>query len=214
MKIRPQLAYFAIALISAVLAMPSQAFELTYSSRGSSYEVLGTETAQDLLDEFTSSSPIYCDRLAMTEFTRVNSAVSCGSGNSDLDDLVELSFNLADDADFEFQLGTDWGRGGAVIVNNTLSYITTDDIWWGYDWNNADVISNQLSLTAGLNTIQWIGFEGCCNGDRSIRFSVNGGSFQALSEANMAAYEASAVPVPAGLLLMLSMLPLALRFRG
>lgn len=194
----------AITLFAAgVFSSFASAYELTYSSRGSSYQVTGNESATDLLDEFHSSSPIYCDQTAIADFTMINSAVTCGSGNSNLDDLVELTFDLATDADFRFEIGTDWGRGGAVIVNGALNYITTDDIWWGYNWNNGDVIGNDLSLTAGLNTIQWIGFEGCCNGSRSIRFSVDGGAYQALTGDNIAAYEATAVPGPSTALLLL-----------
>ena len=84
---------------------------------------------------------------------------------------------------YTFQVGTDWGRGGAsTVIDNATSavldeYVTTDDLWWANDWNNGDVFTSTVAMMAGESyTFGWVGFEGCCGGAASVRFSTDGGS--------------------------------------
>lgn len=187
-----------IGLSAALLPLQVNAFELTYSVNSSSYDVIGTESAAQLNTAFSNSTPVYCSEQAISNYTNIGSNSLCGSGNSNLAYLTEFSFSFADTTNVDFRAGMDWGRGGAVIVDGNVESIRTDDIWWSYNWNNSDVIETNLTLGGGSHMLQWIGFEGCCNGLSSIQFRVEGGNWQALSEANFSSYEGtpSAVPVP------------------
>jgi hypothetical protein len=192
-----------LGLAACLLPLQASAFELTYSVNSSSYDVAGNESASQLITAFDNSTPVYCSNEAISNYTNIGSNALCGSGNSNLAYLTELSFSLADTTDIDFRAGMDWGRGGAVLVDGNMENMRTDDIWWGYNWASSDVIETNLTLSGGTHMLQWIGFENCCNGLSSIQFRVEGGSWQALSEANFSQYEGTpaAVPVPPALAL-------------
>ncbi len=182
----------------------AQAFSIDYSVHSSGYSVSGNETAADLLTAFNTSNPSYCDDISLNSFTNVSSNNLCGGGNSNLAYLIDVNFSLAETKTIDFQAGMDWGRGGGVIEDGNLEYITSDDIWWSYNWGNTDVIETSHVLSGGSHTLRWIGFEGCCNGLSSLRFRVDGGAWEDLSAANFSSYEGtpSSVPVPAPLMLI------------
>ena len=122
--------------------------------------------------------------------------------NSDYSTLITTSFTAGVTGTYEFQVGTDWGRGGGTQATHVGSgavintFITTNNIWWNNSWNNPDVISTVLNVTAGETyAIGWVGFEDCCGGAVTFRFSVNGSAPITLDDTNFAPYEAPA-PVP------------------
>ncbi len=87
-----------------------------------------------------------------------------------------------------------------------------DDLWWENDWSHSHVISESYDITApGSFNIAWVGFEGCCAGNTTVRFSVNGSAFMILNETNIAPYLGAAgspVPLPSSGVLMTGMLAL------
>jgi hypothetical protein len=115
---------------------------------------------------------------------------------------MRIVLDVAQTGLYEFQVGVDWGRGGvAAVVDNSngqviSEYVRTDGLWWANDWNNPDVFTTQITLDQGESyTLDWIGFEDCCAGASTIRFSYNGGAYQPLDDATIAPY--AAVPEPA-----------------
>ena len=83
------------------------------------------------------------------------------------------------------------------------TFVTTDDIWWGNNWSDPDVFSTVLNLTAGETySLGWVGFEGCCGGAASFRFSVNGSPPQTLNDTNFLPFEQAPVPEPGTALLV------------
>jgi hypothetical protein len=96
-------------------------------------------------------------------------------------------------ASWTFQVGADWGRGGvAAVIDNATSTVLqetvrTDDIWWNNDWNDPDVFTTNIVLDAGSSySLVWLGFEDCCAGVTTIRFSYAGAPFQNLNQPNVA----------------------------
>jgi hypothetical protein len=60
---------------------------------------------------------------------------------------------------------------GAIIDE----FVTTNDLWWNNDWNDPDVFTTTVDMVAGSSyTLGWIGFEGCCGGQATIRFYYEG----------------------------------------
>ena len=104
---------------------------------------------------------------------------------------MTANLNLKTAGDYTFQVGADWGRGGGVALietesNNILDeYVIDDDIWWAYRWNNPDVITTRYSLDPGSYQVVWLGFEGCCAGSSTVRYSFDGAPFQALTTASI-----------------------------
>lgn len=131
--------------------------------------------------------------------------------NTDYSMLVSTVLDISVAGTYEFQVGTDWGRGGAsVIIDNADGsiidqFVTTQDVWWNNDWNDPDVFSSVVTLGAGSSYfLGWVGFEGCCGGSASIRFSFNGGAFTTLTEGNIAPFVSSPEP-STGLLVALGL---------
>jgi len=126
-------------------------------------------------------------------------------------------FELAQATQISFQVGADWGRGGGVAITNQQSgervheQIVAQDIWWNHDWQNSDVITTDFQFSQGQWAVEWIGFEGCCSGSTSIRFSVNGSDYRDLKHIHFAPaliQQPAAVPIPASYALFGSALAL------
>lgn len=81
---------------------------------------------------------------------------------------------------WEFRYGGDFGRGGALYVNDiALEEQWTDDLWWGFNWGAAgEVLQGTINLTAGFHKLEVIGAEGCCDGGITVQYRRPGGSFQ------------------------------------
>ena len=68
--------------------------------------------------------------------------------------------------------GADYGLGGGLYVDGiALDERWDDDLWWGgSDWNNGDVLSGTVNLTAGEHKLEIIGAEGGNDGGLTIQF--------------------------------------------
>ena len=68
--------------------------------------------------------------------------------------------------------GADYGLGGGLYVDGiALDERWDDDLWWGgSDWNNGDVLSGTINLTAGEHKLEIIGAEGGNDGGLTIQF--------------------------------------------
>lgn len=68
--------------------------------------------------------------------------------------------------------GADYGLGGGLYVDGVaLDERWDEDLWWGgSDWNNSDVLSGTVNLTAGEHKLEIIGAEGGNDGGLTIQF--------------------------------------------
>jgi len=65
-------------------------------------------------------------------------------------------------------MGEDWGNGGTAIVDGTsYGYISTG--WYAGGWAKA-VATPTLVFGAGPHTVQFIGFEDCCDGGGPVQY--------------------------------------------
>jgi hypothetical protein len=136
--------------------------------------------------------------------------VTLAGTNSNYSTLITTTFTAGVTGTYAFEVGTDWGLGGgsqAVHVGSGAvidTFVTPNDLWWNYDWNNPDVFSTVLNLTAGETySIGWVGFEDCCGGDVTFRFSVDGSTPATLDQTSFQPYEApTPIPEPGTALLL------------
>jgi MYXO-CTERM domain-containing protein len=203
-----------LALTSALLLLASASAATTFQAtyRASTYQVTSGDSYASLLAQHQSGALIAS--VPKTSFENMEPATDAGVV-ADYSVLFTVDFTSAVSGQYLFQAGADWGRGAvaAVIESGTSvidEFVTTDDVWWNYDFGNPDVISRTVNLTAGNSyTLAWLGFEDCCSGPTSMRFSFEGGAFQALDETNFSAY---AAPEPgSGALVALGLALLASR---
>ena len=190
----------SISLLAALL-LPGHAraisFEIEF--RGSTQQVMAGDGYADLLLKHASGSLLVTQTLTGVDGL---SSVAVAGTNGNYSTLITTSFTAGVTGTYEFQVGTDWGRGGGTQATHVGSgtvidtFITTDDIWWGNSWNNSDVFSTVLNVTAGESyTMGWVGFEDCCGGNVTFRFSVDGSAPVILDAPNFSPYESPA-PVP------------------
>lgn len=193
----------------SVVFLPTNAKAISFDVefRTTTQSVSGSETFGDLLLEHASGTLLSAQTL--TGIDGVSSVALAGT-NSNYSTLITTSFTAGVTGAYNFEVGTDWGLGGASQAVHLGSgsvidtYVTSQDVWWNNDWNNADVFSIALNLTAGESySIAWVGFENCCGGAVSFRFSVNGSPPSVLDDTNFLPYEApTPVPEPGTALLM------------
>jgi hypothetical protein len=187
--------------VAAIIIAPGASLAISFDLefRNSTYQVIGGDTYNGLVLEFQSGTLLSTQTISGID--GVTSTAYAGT-NTDYSTLITTTFIAGVTGIYEFQVGTDWGRGGGVqavhVGSGTVldTFVTTNDIWWGNNWSDPDVFSTVLSLTAGETySLDWIGFEGCCGGAASFRFSVDGSAPQILNDTNFQPFEQQA-PVP------------------
>jgi hypothetical protein len=171
----------------------------------STYQTQVGDTYADLLLAHQSGTPI--QSTVTTGLAGISTSIYGGGVNNNYSILLTTSFEVSVAGSYTFQVGTDWGRGGAAALIDTTTgsvlseRVITDDVWWNFDWNNPDVFTTTSTFSVGDRaTLVWVGFEGCCGGSSTIRFSVDGGAYQSLNQANFASY--TVIPEPSVALLV------------
>ena len=196
-----------------LLASTASALDFQVDFRSSTYQTAAGDTFSDLLAQHQSETLIQSNVTQGLE--NISTSVYAAGVNRDYSILMSTTVDIGVAGRYEFQVGTDWGRGGATaLIDNSdgsivFERVITDDIWWGYDWSNPDVFTTTFDLAVGDSyTLAWVGFEGCCGGSSTLRFSVDGSPFVPLTSPNIDPL--LAVPEPtAGALLMLGLAGLA-----
>lgn len=115
----------------------------------------------------------------ITDFTGITKSSTFGSGDN-FAAYSESYFEVrsGEEGVWEFRYGADFGRGGALYVNDTaLEEDWNNDLWWNLNWNNADVLQGSIFLTSGYHKLEVIGFEGCCDGGITVQFRRPGGNW-------------------------------------
>lgn len=196
-------------MIVALLVGGSQAQAIFFDVefRDSTYQVAAGDTYDDLVLEHESG--FLRAALMIAGIDGVTSGASAGT-NADYSTLITTTFTAAVSGVYTFQVGTDWGRGGASkavhVGSGTVldEFVTTNDIWWANDWNNPDVLTSVLTLAEDETySLGWVGFEGCCAGNVTFRFSVDGSPFETLDDTNFGVFEnPGSVPEPGTAILL------------
>lgn len=179
------------ALVLALgLAPAANALVINVSFTSSTYAVQAGDDYASLLAQHNAG--VVLGGGAVATLDGVSTSVHAPGNTTDYSVLMSVDLMPSVSGSFEFQAGVDWGRGGiAAVINNTTGtviseYVRTDDLWWAYNWNNADVFTTQVNLNAGDSyTLAWIGFEGCCAGSSTIRYSFEGSAFTPISTGSM-----------------------------
>lgn len=188
----------SIALIAALVAASAANASVVVNTidmevRNSNYTVTGSESATGLLNEFNSGS-LVCSQ-SLTTLSNAGSRQSCSGPIRNIATRFDIKFTMDAGADVIFEMGPDYGRGAAVLVGESATTLT-GDYWWGYNWGRtSEIITFTAENTTGSDLqglVTFLGFEGCCGGGMSLRYSTDGGSTWNI---------ATAVPAPATLVL-------------
>ena len=172
--------------------------------RNSTYQTQSGDAFSDLLVQHQSGSLIRST--VTTGLENISTAVYAAGVTSNYSILLTTSFQVAVAGTYTFQVGTDWGRGGAAaLIDATTGSVLSErvingDLWWSNSWSDPDVFTTTSTFTVGdAVSLSWVGFEGCCGGSSTIRFSVDGGAYQNFNASNFQGY--TVVPEPSTALL-------------
>lgn len=206
-----------LACVLLLLPVDASALTIGVEFRASTHQVTPGDTYASLLAQHQAGAPL--GSATGVALGNVSTAVYAGGVTTDYSLMMTVDLGVAQAGLYTFQVGSDWGRGGvaAVIDNGSATvlseYVRTDDLWWNNDWNDPDVFTTQVNLAQGQSyTLAWIGFEDCCAGSTTIRFSFNGGAFQTIDPTTLAPY---AIPEPGtGWLVLTGLVGLGLRRRS
>lgn len=202
---RPWMQIALLALALAFQSTAAAALDFRVDFRESTYTVDAGDTFSDLLAQHESETLIQSS--ITTTLEDISTSVYGGGARNDYSMLMTTTFDIGVAGFYQFQVGTDWGRGGAaaLIDNNTGSILServiADNIWWSNDFNNSDVFTTSFNFSEGDSySLVWLGFEDCCGGTSTIRFSVDSGDFAPLTESNIEPY--TVIPEPSTALLI------------
>jgi len=192
--------FLALAAVDTAAALDFRA-----DFRSSTFQASPGDSFSDLLIAHQAGTLIQSN--VTTGLENISTSVYGAGVTQNYSLLMETSVEVGVEGQYTFQVGTDWGRGGAAALIDDLDgtilfeQVITEDVWWGYDWNDPDVFTTTFDFTAGDSyTLAWVGFEGCCGGSSTIRFSVEGSGFTALTSD---AITPLLVPEPSSLVLFL-----------
>lgn len=197
-------ALLALLILPGALPGVARALDFQVDFVSSTYQVQAGDTFSDLLLEHQSGVAIQSN--VTNSLENISTAVHAAGVNRDYSQLMSTTIEVGIAGTYTFQVGTDWGRGGAAaLIDDSNGQIVserviTDDVWWAYNWNNPDVFTTTFDFAVGDSyTLMWVGFEGCCGGSTTLRFSVDGAAYQPLTESNLQPF---VVPEPGPLLLL------------
>ena len=193
---------FLLASLAATcwIASGAQALSFQVDFRASTYDTQTTDTFSSLLAQHQSEALILSS--TVTGYENITNAIYASGVTTNYTMLLTTTLTFAQTGNYKFQVGTDWGRGGAAAVIDSGGGIVSEtvydrDLWWNFNWNDPDVFVTELDAVAGESyTLQWVGFEGCCGGATSLRFAFDDGAYQAVNVANLGAFTSASAPVP------------------
>jgi len=143
---------------------------IKFHTRNSSADPESYGEAKAIFDGLTDNVPGYqCSH--PTIFDDITNANQGGNSNNFIA-YSQALFTVPSSGTWGVRYGADYGLGGGLYVNGiALDERWGDDLWWGgSDWNNSDVLSGTLFLSAGEHKLEIIGAEGCCDGGLTIQF--------------------------------------------
>lgn len=163
---------------------------LKFHTRNSTANPGNRSAAESAFDTAGTSAPGYGCAI-IPDYTNVNNRglFAPPNRNSDIGLYAEAFFEVspAQAGVWQFRYGGDFGRGGGLYVDDVpLEEDWNTDLWWAFNWNNAsEILQGSINLSAGIHSVRILGFEGCCDGGLTAQFQPPGGSWQAVSLANL-----------------------------
>ena len=108
-----------VQLVSALsLAFSANALDFQVDFRSSTYQTLAGNTFSDLLAQHQSEALIQSN--ITTGLENISTNVYGGGVTSNYSVLMQTTLDVGADGEYTFQVGTDWGRGGATaLIDNS-----------------------------------------------------------------------------------------------
>lgn len=146
--------------------------KIKFHTRYNTADPASKSTAKALFDAQSDSVTGYgCTH--PTQYNNIqNSSQNPGNVRINFIAYSTALFTVPADGVWGVRYGADYGLGGGLYVDGiALDERWDEDLWWGgSDWNNGDVLSGTVNLTAGEHKLEIIGAEGGNDGGLTIQF--------------------------------------------
>ncbi len=90
---------------------------------------------------------------------------------------VEFQVTEAAAGPWSFRAGVDFGRGGVLMLDDTVLDYGQQDLWWGGSWDGAGVLRGSAGLQPGTHVLRVVGLEDCCDGPQNAQFRIGDGAW-------------------------------------
>jgi hypothetical protein len=162
---------------------PLASLKLTWQSWQSEYQVGDDVTVHKLKSQIQESGPGYCTK-QLDSLESVGNQHVCGGSNSNIGQSITIEWHQDCEEFGQFRMGVDWGLGGGIIIDHALvahAVSNPPGNWWAGNWEADGVLTTPEHLFfRGWHKVQFIGFEGCCDGTESIQFRGHNGDWRAV----------------------------------
>lgn len=129
---------------------------------------LAGDSIADAINKFSMGTAACSESLAALDMVGSGQA-PCNGATTNIATWFKLELTSTGGNTY-WDFGADWGRGGIVFAsdpgNSHLDF--PGDTWWNLDWADSEVIS---FFSWGSFTLNFLGFEGCCGGAMSARWT-------------------------------------------
>ncbi len=152
-----------------------------------------TAAAQNSADAYKSvvdAAVTNTQTIASYDNVTNNGLFSTGVNNIAFKSTIVFGVKEAEAGSWAFRAGVDFGKGGAIYLDNQAIAFKNNDMWWGRDnqWWSAGANANDsfqfsiANLAAGNHTLAIYGLEACCDGPQQVQYNMNGTGFQTFND--------------------------------
>ena len=154
----------ALAALTALASLPAAASVITLQTRHSTAPGAPAGTLEQtgayyrsLVEGLLLQAPGagYCDT-APAAYLALENSSACGGSNTDIAFKFTVDFGISDAqaGTISFQVGPDFGKGGAVFLNGALLAASTTDLWWSGNYGAASEIFSLQNIPIGAGNHQ------------------------------------------------------------
>jgi hypothetical protein len=147
---------------------------------------VGSLDYDKLVAKFDNSPSYYCNQKDITAIDRVMNRSTCNGPSTNYGIRFVISFDATSSEEICFRIGGDFGLGGSMIVNKEVKVRDTGDYWWAGNWGNTARYTSCFTPVQGANQIEFIGFEGCCDGWSAMQVKPARGEWTGMTTEAMA----------------------------
>jgi len=162
--------------------------KIKFHTRANSTNTTSLNHAKSLFDGVDDSNNQYgCSHPDIfSDITNASQGANRSSRNFIAYSQTLFTVNSGQGGDWSVRYGADYGRGGGLYVDGiALDERWDENLWWSRDWNNADVLSGTINLTAGEHKLEIMGAEDGNDGGLTIQIKEPGGAWVLFNDTNI-----------------------------
>jgi len=132
-----------------------------------------TADAHSIWNSLTPNAAGYCSAQVLAVADGYDNHETCGGPAGTVGFHVSGTFYLSSGATVGIRYGPDAGYGGTLSLDGVVLQERWADMWWAGSFADPNqILWGSASLSAGFHTVDYIGFEGCCDGRQTFQYQA------------------------------------------